>query len=80
MVPHEVQNSMTWLPPAQCYLSVEDKTKHFSKLFVFVDFGVTASSFLSVCGAKRRPDVNEIAQKLLEDPVRFHEVTGGYEK
>ncbi|KIL68939.1 hypothetical protein M378DRAFT_21839 [Amanita muscaria Koide BX008] len=79
MVPHEVQNSMTWLPPAQCYLSVEDKTKHFSKLFVFVDFGVTASSFLSVCGAKRRPDVNEIAQKLLEDPVRFHEITGGYE-
>jgi hypothetical protein len=83
MIPYDVHDnkgSLTWLTPTQCYLSNKDETGHLSRLFVFVDFGVTANSFLAVCGAKRLPSVDEIAQKLIEDPGQFLSIAGGHEK
>jgi len=84
IVPYDTQTdggqSSGYLPPKQCYFSEENKSGYLSKLFVFVDFGVTANSFLAVCGAKRQPSVDEIAQILLEDPDRFYAMTGGHVK
>ncbi|KAK2467792.1 hypothetical protein APHAL10511_000087 [Amanita phalloides] len=82
IVPHDVQangsETQSYIPPIRCYFSDNNKTAYLSKLFVFVDFGVTANSFLAVCGAKRQPTVDEIAQILLEDPDRFYAMTGGH--
>jgi hypothetical protein len=49
-------------------------------LFVFVDFGPSANSFLSACGSKQEPSVEELASILVTDPRRFYDLTGGYEK
>jgi hypothetical protein len=84
VVPYDVQmdglQSLGYLPPTQCYFSDENKSEYLSKLFVFVDFGVTANSFLAVCGAKPQPSVDEIAQILLKDPDQFYTTTGGHVK
>ncbi|KAF8629109.1 hypothetical protein AX17_005695 [Amanita inopinata Kibby_2008] len=74
----EDEQPTTWLCPVQCYFSDENKARYLSKLFSFVDFGVTANSFLSVCGAKRQPSVDEVAQILLEDPRHFYTIAEGH--
>lgn len=64
--------------PRQCYFrSRTDVQQLHSKLFTFVDFGLTANQFLSACGTKREPTVEEVAQILLEDPRRFYEMAQG---
>ena len=84
IVPYDIQTdgkpSSGYLSPTKCYFSEDTKTGYLSKLFVFVDFGVTANSFLAVCGAKRQPSVDEIAQILLDDPDRFYAMTGSHVK
>jgi hypothetical protein len=39
-----------------------------------------ANGFLSVCGTKREPSVEEIAQILLANPRKFYELADGREK
>ena len=68
------------LPPTQCYFRREDNTQIHSKLFNFVDFGTQANQFLSACGTKHEPTVEEIAQILLDDPRRFWELAEGRDK
>jgi hypothetical protein len=72
--------TLRWLPPTQCYLGGASKGQFHSKLFVFVDFGPSANSFLSACGSKQEPSVEELASILVTDPRRFYDLTGGYEK
>jgi Protein of unknown function (DUF3684) len=69
-----------WLPPRQCFFGDETETRFHSKLFEFVDFGTLANNFLSACGTKREPSVEEIAQILLEDPRKFYELANGRDK
>jgi Protein of unknown function (DUF3684) len=69
-----------WLPPRQCFFGDEPQARFHSKLFEFVDFGTAANSFLSACGTKREPSVEEIAQILLEDPRKFYELANGRDK
>jgi hypothetical protein len=66
-----------WLPPRQCYFGGSGKAGFHSQLFVFVDFGTTANSFLSACGTKREPSVEEIAQMLVADPHKFYQLANG---
>lgn len=66
-----------WLPPLQCYFGAGDKDRFRSKLFVFVDFGAVANNFLSACGSKREPSVDEVAQILMEDPIKFYKLSEG---
>ncbi|TFK75311.1 hypothetical protein BDN72DRAFT_892280 [Pluteus cervinus] len=66
-----------WLPPKQCYFGSGAKDKFHSKLFVFVDFGGPANSFLSACGTKREPSVDEVAQILMNDPIKFYKLAEG---
>ncbi|KAJ4468229.1 hypothetical protein J3R30DRAFT_3830515 [Lentinula aciculospora] len=63
--------------PNQCFFGHEGKEGFHSKLFIFVDFGASANSFLSACGVKREPSVDEIALILLADPHNFYQLAGG---
>lgn len=62
------------LAPGQCYFKKDAQAQIHSKLFTFVDFGTQANQFLSACGTKHEPTVEEIAQILLENPHRFWEL------
>ncbi|KAH7875187.1 uncharacterized protein C8R40DRAFT_1105311 [Lentinula edodes] len=63
--------------PSQCFFGHEGKDGFHSKLFVFIDFGASANSFLSACGAKREPSVEEITLMLLADAHNFYQLAGG---
>ena len=71
---------LRWLTPMQCYLGDGTKGEFHSKLFVFVDFGPVANRFLSACGSKREPSIDEVAEILISDPKNFYTLSGGYEK
>ncbi|EMD37151.1 hypothetical protein CERSUDRAFT_115067 [Gelatoporia subvermispora B] len=65
------------LPPSQCYFSGDSQAIFHSKLFVFVDFGTQGNQFLSACGTKHEPSVEEVARILLENPRKFYEIAEG---
>ena len=71
---------LRWLTPTQCYLGDGTKGEFHSKLFVFVDFGPVANRFLSACGSKSEPSIDEVAEILISDPKKFYELSGGYER
>jgi hypothetical protein len=68
------------LPPIQCYFSGTEGAELHSKLFSFVDFGSRANAFLTACGTRQEPSVEEIAQILLANPRQFYELANGREK
>jgi len=68
------------LPPSQCYFKGESGGQFRSKLFVFVDFGTSANSFLKACGTKGEPSVEEIALILLKNPREFFQLAEGRDK
>ncbi|EGO00977.1 hypothetical protein SERLA73DRAFT_87350 [Serpula lacrymans var. lacrymans S7.3] len=70
-------NTIRWITPNQCYFGGESKGQVHSKLFVFVDFGSTANSFLSACGTKHEPSIEEIANILIMDPREFYRLADG---
>ena len=76
------KSATRYLAPRQCYFrSKADPSQQLhSKLFTFVDFGLKANQFLSACGTKREPTVEEVACILLADPQRFWESAGGRDK
>jgi hypothetical protein len=83
IVPTQVESgsqALRWLSPSQCYLGGAAKGQFHSKLFVFVDFGPSANSFLNTCGSKQEPSVEEVASILVADPRRFYDLAGGDEK
>ncbi|KAJ6593724.1 hypothetical protein B0H19DRAFT_1091788 [Mycena capillaripes] len=69
--------SLRWLPPTQCFFGSEESAGFHSKLFVFVDFGTAANGFLSACGTKHSPSIEEVSLMLLANPHRFYELAGG---
>ncbi len=69
--------AIRWLPPSQCYLRGETKESFHSKLFTFVDYGPSANAFLTACGTRNQPSVEEIARILLDDPRHFFELSAG---
>lgn len=68
------------LMPNQCHLKSKSHHELYSKLFVFVDFGHSANSFLNACGMKGEPSVEDIAAALIEDPPRFLQLAEGRDK
>ncbi len=68
------------MTPKQCYFKRSADQGFHSKLFVFVDFGTKANGFLSACGTKHEPSVEEIVQILLEDPKRFYRLCEGKDR
>ncbi|KAH8102310.1 hypothetical protein BXZ70DRAFT_1017278, partial [Cristinia sonorae] len=69
--------SIRFLTPSQCYFKGDSNAQVHSKLFIFVDFGPGANIFLSACGTKREPSVEEIARILLDNPRRFFQLSEG---
>jgi len=67
-------------PPNKCYFKGESSGQFHPKLFVFVDFGTSANSFLKACGTKGEPSVEEIALMLLKDPREFFQLAEGWDK
>jgi hypothetical protein len=45
-----------------------------------VNFGEPANGFLRACGTKEEPTVEEIAQALIAEPLRFYNFANGPEK
>ncbi|CDO69003.1 hypothetical protein BN946_scf184834.g10 [Trametes cinnabarina] len=79
-VPVKLSNgAIRHLQPTQCYFKGESQAQFHSKLFTFVDFGTTANAFLSACGVKHEPSVEEVTKILLENPRRFYELAEGRE-
>ena len=68
------------LPPNKCYIGGQSSDRLRSKLFVFVDFGASANSFLSACGTKLEPTVEDIALTMLKDPQHFLFLVEGWDK
>lgn len=70
------------ITPKDCYFRRDNGTDSGfqSELFIFVDFGQKANSFLSACGTKHEPSVEEIVQMLLSDPKKFYRSTRSREK
>ena len=68
------------MPPNKCYFRGKSNNQFYSKLFVFVDFGTSANSFLNACGTKGEPSVEDIAVLLLEDPWQFLQSIEGWDK
>lgn len=78
--PQMAEPSLRWLPPTQCFFGSDESAGFHSKLFVFVDFGTAANGFLSACGTKHSPNIEEVSVMLLENPHRFYELAGGPSK
>lgn len=68
------------LAPKKCYFKRDTSQSFHSKLFVFVDFGTKGNAFLTACGTKHEPSVEEIVQILLSDPKQFYHLSGGKDK
>ncbi len=75
-----VSGALRHFPPMQCYFKGDSKAQFHSKLFTFVDFGSTANTFLSACGVKHEPSVEEIAKILLDNPRQFYDLAEGREQ
>lgn len=69
--------TMRWSPPSQCYLGSDSQETFHSKLFTFVNFGASANAFLTACGTRSQPSVEEVAKILLSNPRNFYELAGG---
>ncbi|PBK91347.1 hypothetical protein ARMGADRAFT_1013798 [Armillaria gallica] len=65
--------ALRWVPPNQCYFRRSSGDDHYSRLFIFVDFGPAANAFLTACGTRQEPTVDEIARTMLQDPGKFYE-------
>ncbi|KAF8427620.1 hypothetical protein L210DRAFT_3136383 [Boletus edulis BED1] len=79
IVPTGPWNAPKLLPPTKCYLDQSSKPAFYAELFVVVDFGARANSFLGACGLKNKVLIEDIAGALVEDPGRFFELAGGHE-
>ncbi|KAI6016706.1 hypothetical protein EDC04DRAFT_2747687 [Pisolithus marmoratus] len=67
-------SSVKWVQPRKCFLAKpDDSNEHHRQLFNFVMFSSAASDFLTMCGAKPKPDYNDILEALLQDPLSYLE-------
>ncbi|KAI8335578.1 hypothetical protein BC941DRAFT_430703 [Chlamydoabsidia padenii] len=65
--------------PTECYFESDDTNFH-KELFLYVNFGALANSFLRSCGVKDEPTILELANMLVQDPQRFWDLCGGGER
>ncbi|CAO3616217.1 unnamed protein product [Cunninghamella blakesleeana] len=65
--------------PTECYFESDDANFH-KELFLYVNFGNLANSFLRSCGVKDEPTTFELASMLVKDPQRFWDLCGGGEQ
>ncbi|KAI9302818.1 hypothetical protein BJ944DRAFT_242011 [Cunninghamella echinulata] len=71
--------SFLLVQPTECYFESDDANFH-KELFLYVNFGTVANSFLRSCGVKDEPTTLELASMLVKDPQRFWDLCGGGEQ
>ncbi|KAG2182804.1 hypothetical protein INT44_005784, partial [Umbelopsis vinacea] len=73
-------NTITLMRPTECYFLSKDAQNDFHKeLFVFIDFGDVANTFLRCCGVKNEPTTLELAQMMVRNPQLYWKLSGGGE-
>ncbi|KAH8828511.1 hypothetical protein DL96DRAFT_1603553 [Flagelloscypha sp. PMI_526] len=77
IVPIEEKGVIRRVAPRQCFFNNPRSASFHSSLFTFIDFGTKGNTFLSACGTQREPSVEQLALKLLENPLNFYKLTGG---
>lgn len=74
----DAKRQFIMMRPRECFFrGAGQRDGVHSKLFTFVDFGNKANNFLRACGVKNEPNIQEIADLLVQDPKRFLELAGG---
>ncbi|KAI7898765.1 uncharacterized protein BX663DRAFT_579996 [Cokeromyces recurvatus] len=68
------------MEPSKCYFETEDSTSFHKELFLYVNFGKLANSFLRSCGVKDEPTTVELAAMIVKNPQRFWDLSGGGER
>ena len=43
----------------------------YQRVFLYVDYGTAANSFLEACGVKRQPSIEQLAGLIVGNPERF---------
>lgn len=43
----------------------------YQRVFLYVDYGTTANSFLEACGVKRQPSIEQLAGLIVGNPEKF---------
>lgn len=66
--------------PAHCYFESDDSASFHKELFLYVNFGALANSFLRSCGVKDEPTTVELAAMIVKDPQRFWDLSSGGER
>lgn len=75
------QNNVVFLKePSNCYFESDDSASFHKELFLFVNFGTLANSFLRSCGVKDEPNTVELASMIVKDPQRFWDLSSGGER
>ncbi|GAA5813959.1 hypothetical protein MFLAVUS_007449 [Mucor flavus] len=76
-----IENNVNVLKaPAYCYFESETSTNFHKELFLYVNFGSLANSFLRSCGVKDEPTTVELAAMIVKDPQRFWDLSSGGER
>lgn len=64
-------SSLRLLSPRSCYIG---SSTTYGDIFVFVDFGMSANTFLFKCGSKTEPTIGELALHAATEPARLYGV------
>lgn len=79
-IPVKENNIMTLKSPTSCYFESENSANFHKELFLYVNFGSLANSFLRSCGVKDEPTTVELAAMIVKDPQRFWDLSSGGER
>ncbi|KAI9250278.1 hypothetical protein BY458DRAFT_559759 [Sporodiniella umbellata] len=79
-IPIQKKDTTSLQTPSNCYFESEDSASFHKELFLFVNFGTLANSFLRTCGVKDEPNTVELASMIVKDPQRFWDLSSGGER
>lgn len=79
-IPVQDTSGYTLKEPNLCYFESESSASFHKELFIFVNFGPLANSFLRSCGVRDEPNTVELATMLVKDPQRFWDLSSGGER
>ncbi|KAG0933842.1 hypothetical protein G6F57_009475 [Rhizopus arrhizus] len=79
-IPANQNNVVVLKEPSNCYFESDGSASFHKELFLFVNFGTLANSFLRSCGVKDEPNTVELASMIVKDPQRFWDLSSGGER
>ncbi|KAJ3313963.1 hypothetical protein HDV04_001269 [Boothiomyces sp. JEL0838] len=71
-IPVKNQEGYFHAAPTQVYLKPNDNSnEQYAGIFHYVTFGASADAFLRACGMKDQPSPLELAENIVQDPIKF---------